>query len=348
MKNIRATSRDIARLAAVSQATVSRALRNSPLVRPDTRARIHSIAQQLSYRADHSAAGLRTRRSQTLALLLFEESPDDAQINPFFLSMLGHITRATARRGLDLLVSFQQLSADWHTDYELSNRADGIILLGYGDYLTSMPRLQRLADEDASFVIWGPIVAGMPGRSVCSDNAAGARQATRHLLHLGRKRIAFVGSASDHWPEFQLRYRGWESAQREAGIEPDARLLVEAQSSEDAGHEATVTLLGRGAEFDAVFAASDSIAIGVIGALRDNGIAVPGDVAVVGFDDIASAAHFNPPLTTVQQDTQRAAEMLVDNLMRMIAGESVESVLIQPRLVVRASCGSAMRAAGEG
>ncbi len=91
-----------------------------------------------------------------------------------------------------------------------------------------------------------------------------------------------------------------------------------------------------------------SIAIGVIGALRDNGIAVPGDVAVVGFDDIASAAHFIPPLTTVQQDTQRAAEMLVDNLMRMIAGESVESVLIQPRLVVRASCGSAMRPAGEG
>ncbi len=151
MKNIRATSRDIARLAAVSQATVSRALRNSPLVRPDTRARIHSIAQQLSYRADHSAAGLRTRRSQTLALLLFEESPDDAQINPFFLSMLGHITRATARRGLDLLVSFQQLSADWHTDYELSNRADGIILLGYGDYLTSMPRLQRLARRGCEF-----------------------------------------------------------------------------------------------------------------------------------------------------------------------------------------------------
>ena len=118
MKNIRATSRDIARLAEVSQATVSRALRNSPLVRADTRARIASIAQQLSYRTDRSAAGLRTRRSQTLALLLFEESPDDAQINPFFLSMLGHITRATALRGLDLLVSFQQLSDDWHTDYE--------------------------------------------------------------------------------------------------------------------------------------------------------------------------------------------------------------------------------------
>jgi DNA-binding LacI/PurR family transcriptional regulator len=343
MKNIRATSRDIARLAEVSQATVSRALRNSPLVTPGTRARIQSIAQQLSYRADRSAAGLRTRRSQTLALLLFEESPDDAQINPFFLSMLGHITRATALRGLDLLVSFQQLSADWHTDYELSNRADGIILLGYGDYLTSMPKLQRLADEGASFVIWGPIVDGMPGRYVCSDNAAGAREATRHLLRLGRKRIAFAGSASDHWPEFQLRYRGCESAQREAGIEPDPRLLVEAQSSEDAGRGAALQLLASGAKFDAVFAASDLIAIGIIGALRDRGISVPEHVAVVGFDDIASAAHFNPPLTTVQQDTQRAAEALVDNLMHLVSGEAVESVLIQPKLVVRASCGSAIR-----
>jgi len=124
MKSTRPTSRDIARLAEVSQATVSRALRNSPLVRPETRERIESIARQLSYRTDRRAAGLRTRRSSTLALLLFEESSEDGQINPFFLSMLGHITRATARRGLDLLVSFQQLSDDWHTEYQLSNRAD--------------------------------------------------------------------------------------------------------------------------------------------------------------------------------------------------------------------------------
>ena len=173
MKSTRPTSRDIARLAEVSQATVSRALRNSPLVRPETRERIASIAQQLSYRTDRRAAGLRTRRSNTLALLLFEESAEDGQINPFFLSMLGHITRATARRGLDLLVSFQQLSDDWHTEYQLSNRADGLILLGYGDYISSMPRLQKLADAGANFVIWGPDVDGTPGRYVRTDNTAG-------------------------------------------------------------------------------------------------------------------------------------------------------------------------------
>jgi len=340
MKGSRSTSKDIARIAQVSQATVSRALRNSPLVNPQTRDRVVSVARELGYRVDRRAAGLRTRRSNTLALLLFEEASDDAPINPFFLSMLGHITRAASRRGLDVLVSFQQLSDDWHTDYQVSNRADGLILLGYGDYLTSAPRLRKLADSGARFVIWGPIVAGMPGHYVCSDNRAGAELAVHHLLSLGRRRIAYAGSASDQWPEFQLRHAGYAQALREAGIEPDPRLLVEAQSSEAAGHAAGLALLDSGADFDAVFAASDRIAIGIVGALRDRGRSVPQDVAVVGFDDIAAAAYFNPPLTTVQQDTARAGEMLVDNLLRLIAGEAAESALIEPKLVVRASCGS--------
>jgi DNA-binding LacI/PurR family transcriptional regulator len=339
MKSVRPTSRDIARLAEVSQATVSRALRNSPLVRPETRERIESIARELSYRTDRRAAGLRTRRSNTLALLLFEESAEDAQINPFFLSMLGHITRATARRGLDLLVSFQQLSDDWHTDYQLSNRADGLILLGYGDYISSMPRLRKLADAGANFVIWGPDVDGTPGRYVRTDNTAGGLQATRHLLGLGRRRIAYLGSSSDHWPEFQARYSGYARALRDLGLEPDQMLAVEVQSSEHAGHEAAMGLLAAGVGFDAIFAASDLIAMGAISALRECGRSVPHDVAVIGFDDITAAAHFIPPLTTVQQDTLRAADMLVDNLLRMSAGEPVESALIEPKLVVRGSCG---------
>jgi DNA-binding LacI/PurR family transcriptional regulator len=341
MKSVRPTSRDIARLAEVSQATVSRALRNSPLVRPETRERIESIARELSYRTDRRAAGLRTRRSNTLALLLFEEASEDAQINPFFLSMLGHITRATARRGLDLLVSFQQLSDDWHTDYQLSNRADGLILLGYGDYISSMPRLQKLADAGANFVIWGPDVDGTPGRYVRTDNMAGGLQATRHLLGLGRRRIAYLGSTSDHWPEFQARYSGYERALHDAALQTDPLLAVEAQSSEHAGYEAAMGMLDSGVAFDAIFAASDLIAMGAISALRERGRTVPHDVAVIGFDDIAAAAHFIPPLTTVQQDTHRAADMLVDNLVKMTAGEPVESALIEPKLVVRGSCGGA-------
>ena len=108
------TSFDIAFLAGVSQPTVSRALRGSPVVSLETRKRIEEIARQLNYRVDKNASNLRSQHSNTLALLLFEDpTPDDSQINPFFLSMLGSITRASARQGYDLLISFQQLSSDW-------------------------------------------------------------------------------------------------------------------------------------------------------------------------------------------------------------------------------------------
>jgi DNA-binding LacI/PurR family transcriptional regulator len=334
------TSLEIAQLAHVSQATVSRALRDSPLVRPETRARIQEIARELHYRTDRAAARLRTRRSRTLALLLFEEAPDEAQINPFFLSMLGHIARAAARRNFDLLLSFQQLSDDWHTDYELSNRADGLILLGYGDYVCYAERLRHLAETEAHFVIWGPVVENLPGHYLCCDNVEGARLATRHLLERGRKQVAFAGGASEGCPEFQLRHRGFVEVLAERGLGPDPRLHAEAQSLEADGYRAGRQLLESGVPFDAVFAASDLIAMGVIHALQDRGRSVPQDVAVVGFDDLASAADFNPPLTTVRQDTRLAGELLVENVIRLIEGRPVESTLIAPQLVVRASCGA--------
>ncbi len=340
MKQPKLTSLEIAQRARVSQATVSRALRDSPLVRPETRARIQEIARELHYRTDRSAAGLRTRRSRTLALLLFEESPDEAQINPFFLSMIGHIARSAARRSFDLLMSFQQLSEDWHTDYELSNRADGMILLGYGDYRNYAGRLRHLAETESHFVIWGPVVESLPGHYVCCDNARGARLAAEHLIRLGRRRMAFVGSATAGSPEFQLRHKGFVEVLDGAGLRPLPALQAEAQSLEADGYRSALALLESGEKFDAVFAASDLIAMGVIHALQDRGVAVPQDVAVVGFDDILSAADFNPPLTTVRQDTRLAGELLVENLIRLIEGQPVESTLIAPELVVRASCGA--------
>jgi DNA-binding LacI/PurR family transcriptional regulator len=339
LKTPKPTSLEVAQVAQVSQATVSRALRDSPLVKPETRARIQEIARELHYRTDRNAAGLRTRRSRTLALLLFEELPDEAQINPFFLSMIGHIARAAARRSFDLLMSFQQLSEDWHTDYELSNRADGMILLGYGNYLNYAERLLHLAETESHFVIWGPVVENQPGHYVCCDNALGARLATEHLIHQGRKRIAFAGAATAGSPEFQLRHRGFAEVLEAAGLAPLPQLHTEAQSLEAEGYRSGIELIDAGVPFDAVFAASDLIAMGVIHALQDRGVSVPQDVAVVGFDDIVSAADFNPPLTTIRQDTHLAAEMLVENLIRLIEGQAVESSLIAPELVVRASCG---------
>ncbi len=136
---------DIAHLAGVSQSTVSRALRGDPMVCAITRQRILDVARQLNYHVDKNASSLRRQHTGTLALLFFEEpTTDDSAINPFFHSMLGSIIRACSRQGYDLLVSFQDLLRDWLADYEDSHKADGIILLGYGDYLAYRDRLETL------------------------------------------------------------------------------------------------------------------------------------------------------------------------------------------------------------
>jgi DNA-binding LacI/PurR family transcriptional regulator len=336
------TSFDIAYLAGVSQPTVSRALRGSPMVSPETRRRVMAIAEQLRYKVDKNASNLRFKRSNTLALLLFEDpTAHESQINPFFLAMLGSITRACAARGYDLLVSFQQMSADWHKDYEDSRKADGIILLGYGDYLAYHSRLEQLVGQGTHFVRWGAVIPGQPGISVGCDNYRGGFEATQHLLGLGRTRLAFLGDASDHYPEFLERYRGFAAALAAGGAEliPDSQ--ADAVSTEQSGFEGANELIARGVGFDGIIAASDLIAIGAMQALQARGVAIPDQVAVVGFDDIPAASLTNPPLTTVMQDTRRAGEMLVETLLRLVANESVAGTVLPARLIVRRSCGAA-------
>lgn len=335
------TSIDIAYLAGVSQPTVSRALRGSPMVSEETRRRIETIAQQLNYKVDKNASNLRCQHSNTLALLLFEDpTPDDSLINPFFLAMLGSITRACAQRGYDLLVSFQQHSANWHVDYEDSRKADGIILLGYGDYVEYSQRLAQLVSQGTHFVRWGAVLEGQPGLSIGCDNLQGGAQATQHLLSLGRRSVAFLGSASNHYPEFLDRYRGYTQALASAGLAIDPAMQVDAITLEASGYSAACELIARGVRFDGIVAASDLIAIGALRALQEHRIDVPGAVSVIGFDDIPAASLTNPPLTTVMQDTRLAGEVLVDTVLQSVRGETVQDRVLPTRLVVRKSCGA--------
>lgn len=332
------TSFDIAELAGVSQATVSRALRGSPEVSEETRRRVEAAAASLRYTVDKNASNLRSKLSGTLALLFFEDpTPDDSRINPFFIAMLGSITRACARKGYDLLISFQELARDWHADFAESKKADGIILLGYGDYLTHADRLEKLRAKGTRIVCWGAVLPDQPCVTIGCDNFQGGRSVTEHLLEQGCQRIAFLGDASHHFPEFQERHRGYLQALRTRGVPVDDALQIDAESSQRSGMQAAEALLARGEPFDAIFAASDLIAIGALGALSSRGIDVPGDVALAGFDDIPMASFVHPPLTTVLQDTALAGQVLVDNLLRMIRGEPVASRMLPMKLVVRDS-----------
>jgi len=342
MMQRRPTSFDIAALAGVSQPTVSRALSGNPSVSEATRARVLAAAEQLNYKVDKNASGLRRRHSRTLALLFFEEwLPGGAQINPFYLSLLGPMVRRCADHGYDLLISFQQLSSNWHLDYEDSHKADGIILLGYGDYLEYRPKLEQLIERGAHFVRWGAATEGQLGTTVSSDNEQGGFDATNHLLQQGRRAIAFVGTAEPGYPEFLERWRGYGRALRAAGLEPDETLCVNAEPSEPSGIEAVEELLKRGSSFDAIFAASDVAAIGAMHALQNHGLSIPGDVAVVGFDDIPAASLTTPRLTTVAQDPRRAGEILIDSLIDAIEVGEIRDTLLPVHLTVRDSSVSA-------
>jgi DNA-binding LacI/PurR family transcriptional regulator len=341
MKLENPTSRDIAEIAGVSQATVSRALRNSPLVREETRERIQKIARELNYFVNRNAAGLRTQQSNTIALLLFDETEGkDAQINPFFLSMLGYITRSAATLGYDVLISIQQLTDDWHIEYQASRRADGLILLGYGDYVKYREKLDALAEAHTRFIIYGVLVDGQPGYSLGCDNEAGGIQATRHLLKLGRRRIVILGDTSQRHPEFESRRDGYRNALQKEGLEELPELVVHAENTEEDGQRAIADLLNRGVAFDAVFAVTDMMAIGAIQALNEAGLDVPGDVSVVGFDDLPRAAFVTPTLTTVRQNIRQAGEGLVNAIVTLIEGREIESLQTEPELIVRESCGA--------
>jgi DNA-binding LacI/PurR family transcriptional regulator len=332
------TSFDIAQLAGVSQPTVSRALRGSPDVSEKTRMRIEAIAKQLNYRVDKNASSLRKRETNTLALLFFEDpTPDETGINPFFLAMLSSITRTCGQRGYDLLISFQQLSSNWHVDFEDSRKADGIILLGYGDYSLYRSRLELLVEQGTHFVRWGFVDEEQPGTTLGCDNYRGGQDATEHLLELGRRNIAFFGDATNSYPEFRDRYDGYVAALSQAGFRADPRLQFPAINTEQSGYLAGQNLIKSDLACDALFAASDLIAIGAMRALAEGGRSIPADVAIVGFDDIPLASLSHPPLTTIQQDHRSAGAALVDALLRQIRGERTRTAILPTKLVVRKS-----------
>jgi DNA-binding LacI/PurR family transcriptional regulator len=338
MTTRRPTSFDIAALAGVSQPTVSRALSGNPSVSEDTRNRVLAAARELNYTVDKNASGLRRRQSRTIALLFFEDpTPDDTLINPFYLSMVGSLTRACAKQGYDLLISFQQLSGDWHVDYEDSRKADGILLLGYGNYLTARPRLEQLVEQGTHFVRWGAARAGQVGTTVGSDNEQGGYLAGKHLVERGRKSIAFLGSISDDAPEFVERWTGYHRALADAGVDQDERLRIDAAPTEEAGRVAAARLLEQGVPFDGIFATSDLVALGAMHALHEAGLRIPDDVSIVGFDDLAAARLAEPPLSTISQDTRRAGEVLVETLIEKIEERAPASVLLPVKLVVRGS-----------
>jgi len=336
----KATSSDVAYLAGVAQATVSRALNNSNQVSDATRKKIIKAAKELNYTVNKSASNLRSQQSKTIALLLFKDAPnDDSTINPFFHPIITSITNTCFNQGYDLLISFQQNSNDWHADFGVSNKADGLILLGYGNYQYHQKILASLLEQGTKFVCWGAPADNLPVVSVGCDNFKGSKELTQHVIDKGKKHIAFVGDITNHSPEFSERYHGYCQALKKRGLPIKRNLQVNCLYTEKSGYEATNQLINSRVKFDAIYAATDLIAIGAMRALQQHNIRVPDQVAVVGFDDISLARYTSPPLTTVKQDTKLAGELLVATLIKHLNdNKTVTKTIMMPELVIRESC----------
>lgn len=332
------TLEDLAREAGVSVSTVSRALSGSPAVNPATRERISGLAETRGY--DAPARRPRQQANSgalSIAAVMAPSAPGMPRpFDPFSLSLLGGIGNAMRARGLPLTIAAGTPSDQLELVQFLEDTSyDGLIFLGQS---TLHHALNRVAGTAPPLIVWGSDVEGQRYCSVGSDNARGGGRATGHLARLGRKRIAFIGSTATF--ELQERRAGYAQALAEANLDIDPTLILECPLDPDGAIEAVDYLLDRGVALDAIVAGSDLAAIGALRALKRRGISVPGDVAVVGYDDIEIAGHSHPTLTTIRQDTIKAGRLITLKLLAMIDGHQAQSERLTTDLIVRDSCGA--------
>ncbi len=332
----RVTAFDVAQRAGVTQPTVSRALSGSPKVSEETRAKVIQAAQDLGYVINQNATRLRRGETRTLAVVLIGRVGESTTAtNPFYFSLLGSIAAAAAARGYNLLVSFQNSPDNFFGQYDDSRQADGMIVIGTTQNPEAWAYFRGLDHPDKAWVCWGAPDDDL--RWVRSENEGGGRMAARYLLEQGRKQPVFIGARASQQRQFGERYEGFAEELALAGLQAAIIDVDERLSREEQGVAAVDTLLKSGQPCDAIFAACDLTALGVLRALGDRGIAVPEKISVIGFDGIRAGNYSSPPLTTIEPDFEQAGELLVQNVLNRIAGEPLTQRRVPVRLVRRGS-----------
>ena len=324
--------RDVAALAGVSYQTVSRVLNGSEKIRPETKQRVLEAIQESGFRPNQAARALVTSRSQTIGVLSTHQS---AHWGP--QTMVHAMEVAATAAGYRLAVV-----TTGSTPSSIGEALERLIGQAVEAVIVVAPKVSVFeAIEDSSLDL--PLIAldssihnKRPGRaySFAVDQYEGARMATRHLIELGHRSIIHVAGPQD-WIEADERMQGFLFELGEHDLPVRAPFLGEL--SADFGYRAGLELVRR-RDFSAVFAANDQMALGLLHAFRDEGLSVPGDVSVVGFDDIPDAAHYLPPLTTVRQDFAAVGRRSIEIVLGAIGSDAVGTVeFIRPTLMVRES-----------
>lgn len=343
----RATLNDVAKAAGVSYQTVSRVINGSPQVSIKTRRRVMQEIQTLGFQPNRAAQALAKRRTSTLEVISFGLG----YFGP--AQMLTSVERAAKALGYKTMFSTSDdMSPDdlYTLGGELAGLVDGVIIISPVSASDSAQIAQAFRGLP---VIQVGNRLGDLGPSVVIDQGYGIALAVQHLLKLGHRRIAEiagplhwgdlrspefkVGNGPLHWYDAEERHDGWLSTLQANGL--DTRMVVSGDWSAMSGYEAMQQLLSSDLEFSAVVAGNDQMAIGAMRALRERGLGIPGDISMVGFDDIPEAAYFEPPLTTVRQDFVGLGKQSVEYLIQMIESPDTppHQRVLQPALVTRNS-----------
>ncbi|WP_091984460.1 LacI family DNA-binding transcriptional regulator [Pseudoalteromonas denitrificans] len=342
------TIKDIAKIAQVSESTVSRALRNNEVINKKTRERVQAIAKENNFKINAAARNLRLQKTNTIAvIILFNEKSGQSISDPFMLELLGTIADELTIQGYDMLLTTSKTTpGDWGNYYFESKRADGLIVIGQGE---KDERIGLLAGENTPFVVWGLPDETKNYSTVGSDNIKGGYLAVSHLIAQGCKRIAFFGDIKH--PEILARWQGYQQAHKEAGLIVDENLRTNLDFTSADGYKhaknvfsknvisADATFTGKNCP-DALFAVSDAIALGAMKYFKESDIRMPEQVSIVGFDDIAQSEYAHPSLSTIKQNTKQGGVILVQNLLKKLKGEVIKTQLLEVELVKRESSAS--------
>jgi LacI family transcriptional regulator len=331
------TIEHIATLAEVSRSTVSRVLNNHPSVRPTVRERVLQVIREQNYTPQAAARSLASARTDTIGLLV-PRSAAKSLADPFIASMIQSVFEASAQQGFFIMLSM--LTADLEPAfYERilrSRHVDGVIIFSSD---IDDPILPLLIKDGGPLVLIGRHPYFLNVASVDVENREGARAAVAHLIDLGHRRIGLINGELQ-MEAAQARRDGYKQALLEAGIGIEAELMVEGFFSETAAYQAMLKLLDLPHRPTAVFAASDSMAIGALHATRQRELRVPHEIALTGYDDLPLAAYATPPLTSVHQPIGEMGAQAVRLLIEQIKGQGPAiPVRLHARLVVRESCG---------
>lgn len=320
----------------VSVQTVSRVINNRPDVAPSTRHAVEAAIAAVGFKPSAVARSLVQRRSQTLGVIA-----TDLELFGVAQTLNG-ITEASQRSDYALLLK-ELASEDVEgvaptIDFLMAHRVEGIILIAPPHVGTSVATLGLTLPASRPPIVLLKSEPSNEFSTISVDNRGGARMATTHLLALGRRRIGHLGGPPS-WREAQERTDGWRQALDEAGVRPGPVAVGDWTSA--SGEDGMLQLLGSASDLDAVFVANDQMALGLLHAANKRGIAIPDDLAVVGFDGLVEGAQFTPSLTTIGQPLRELGRLAVGELLSTIedgpARRGVRNLTLETRLIVRDS-----------